>query len=114
MTQEYIEKEAEKTVDYLSMTEIDDGEIDYEESNYEAGRRDSLEEFGKDLFVKGANWRIISMWHDAENTPKNKKMIIAIDKDERPLICGPFNNDWKDTVRIFGITIWAYIEDLIP
>lgn len=41
-------------------------------------------------------------------------MLIAIDKDEHPLICGPFNNDWKDTVRYFGITIWAYVEDLIP
>lgn len=54
------------------------------------------------------------MWHDAENTPKNNKMLIAIDKDERPLLCGSFNKDWKDTVRYFGITIWAYVEDLIP
>lgn len=65
-------------------------------------------------FMEGAKWRINSVWHDASKAPKQSKMLIAICKDGREVLCGPNNSDWKTTVKIFFIVKWAYIEDLIP
>lgn len=65
-------------------------------------------------FMEGVKWRINSVWHDASKAPKQSKMLIAICKDGREVLCGPNNSDWKTTVKIFFIVKWAYIEDLIP
>ena len=65
-------------------------------------------------FVDGAKWRINSVWHDASKAPQQSKMLIAICKDGREVLCGPNNSDWKTTVKIFFIVKWAYVEDLIP
>lgn len=102
MTQEEYEK---GFVDYMTKNNGKDYEKCYNNEHIADMKAD---------FLSGAKWLMNSVWHDADDTPENKKMIIAIDKDEHPLICGPFNNDWKDTVRYFAITIWAYVEDLIP
>lgn len=102
MTQEEYEK---GFVDYMTKNNGKDYEKCYNKEHIADMKAD---------FLSGAQWRINSVWHKAEDLPKNNKMLIAIDKDERPLLCGPFNKDWKDTVRYFGITIWAYVEDLIP
>lgn len=65
-------------------------------------------------FMEGAKWRINSVWHDASKAPQQSKMLIAICKDGREVLCGPNNSDWKTTVKIFFIVKWAYFDDLIP
>ena len=65
-------------------------------------------------FVAGADWRINSVWHDASEKPKNDKMLVVLDHNNRPWVLGPDNKDWKNTVAIFCVKKWAYIEDLIP
>lgn len=65
-------------------------------------------------FREGAQWRINSVWHDAKEAPKYSGMLIVINKDGKPSICGPNNSDWKIAVKIFNIVKWAYISDLIP
>lgn len=50
-------------------------------------------------FENGAEWRINSVWHDASKAPQQSKMLIAICKDGREVLCGPNNSDWKTTVK---------------
>lgn len=73
-----------------------------------------LTDFGCNCFIEGAQWRINSVWHDAKEAPKYSGMLIVINKDGKPSICGPNNSDWKIAVKIFNIVKWAYISDLIP
>ena len=46
--------------------------------------------------------------------PENGELVLAIGEDDYPVIYGPNNEEWDDTVRHFGITAWAYVDDLVP
>ena len=65
-------------------------------------------------FMKGAEWRINSVWHDASKKPQDLKMLVAINKNDFPFVCGPHNTHWQETVKVFEVTKWAYIDDLLP
>lgn len=98
MKREDIEKEALKGVEeYVSREEI-------------KGFRGSY----RKGFIEGANLRINSVWHDAREQPNYLAMILIIDKQGFPCVCGPNNENWKETKLIFDIVKWAYIEDLLP
>lgn len=64
-------------------------------------------------FEAGAKWRVNSVWHNTSEKPKNGAMIIALRNKYSPIICGPFNFDWKETMEVFGLKKWAYVEDLL-
>lgn len=64
-------------------------------------------------FIAGANWRIESVWHKPTETPEDGKMVLCITK-AGPFIGGPNNTGWEESVREFGITGWAYVDDLLP
>ena len=66
------------------------------------------------IYRQGAMWRINSVWHGADEKPENDRMVLGIDNGSHPAICGPDNSGWEDTVRIFCITAWAYVDDLLP
>lgn len=68
----------------------------------------------EDGFTDGAIWRINRIWNNVVSIPQNGKIIIALKDDEIPIICGPNNSDWVNTVKIFNFTKWAYIENLLP
>ncbi len=72
-------------------------------------------------FIKGAQWRINSVWHDAETIPKENSKIVLIDKrgewynisysfDEYD---DAFGRGWESCVRTYNILKWAYVEDLL-
>lgn len=65
-------------------------------------------------FIDGAEWRINSIWHDASEKPQDLRMLVAINKDGFPLVCGPNNTHWEETVKVFEVAKWAYIDDLLP
>lgn len=65
-------------------------------------------------FTEGAIWRINKIWHDVSEKPKKGEMIIVLRGKYSPIICGPFNFYWDETVEQFGLKKWAYIEDLLP
>lgn len=67
-----------------------------------------------DGFFDGADWRINSVWHNTNEKPKNGAMIIALSCKYSPIICDPFNFDWEETVEMFILKKWAYVEDLMP
>lgn len=99
MTREQIEK---KGMDYFGFTgKSNDIGSQVRELLYKA-------------FVEGAQWRINSVWHDANETPQHSGLLIAICKDEKALLCGPNNSNWETTVKIFHIVRWAYVDDLTP
>lgn len=102
MTQEEYEK---GFVDYMTKNNGKDYEKCYNKEHIADMKAD---------FLSGAKWRINSVWHDANEKPKHNRMVLVININGSPLICGPVHRGWKDAVRIFGVIKWAYVEDLIP
>lgn len=63
-------------------------------------------------FIEGANWRINSVWHDADKELPdcgrhvvNEDWFDFIAKDEK---------DLKRILKKYPFKQWAYIDDLLP
>lgn len=67
-------------------------------------------------FIKGADWRINSVWHDVNEEPSEKRVLIVIESDGRisqsNFMVGV--DIWKDFVKDADIVKWCYKEDLLP
>lgn len=70
-------------------------------------------------FIKGAQWRINSVWHDASERPKFPgkfelvKFFLLCKNGE----CGYSqisNDDWDDVNEMAKFIKWAYVDDLLP
>lgn len=69
-------------------------------------------DFGTSCFMDGANWRINSVWHDAETeTPRENEPIIGI---TGKMLCymGLCGETAKEICP--EMTKWAYVSDLMP
>lgn len=91
----------------------------YEENEYPNDKRD-IEIDVEEAFIDGANWRINSVWHDAKEDPKEKEMLVVIDK-YGDIIQSEFmiyeflgREKWSDYVIDVGIVMWCYRKDLLP
>lgn len=66
-------------------------------------------------FMKGADWRINSVWHDAKDTPQERRFCLYILKDGS-YGCGYYhkrdNTIWYEQFE--KVDKWAYFEDLVP
>ena len=66
-------------------------------------------------FIKGANWRINASWHDAKETPQERRFCLYILKDGS-YGCGYYhkrdNTIWYEMFE--NVEKWAYFDDLIP
>ncbi|MBM6757394.1 MULTISPECIES: hypothetical protein [Bacteroidaceae] len=68
-----------------------------------------------DGFVAGAEWRINSVWHDINETPKDGRIIVLLGKYGTMLLYGPNMMYYKESIIMDGGFIkWAYKEDLMP
>lgn len=65
-------------------------------------------------FLKGADWRINSVWHDIKEMPENNRMILIIMQHDIPTVLGPDNTFFKEEVKDRQIHRWAYVDDLKP
>lgn len=93
MKREDVEKAAKKEIEDTISYAIRCEEIDNEESNYEAGRRDALYDFGKDFFTAGAEWRINSVWHPATERPKDGEYLTILHENNNVVIeIAPWRN----------------------
>lgn len=111
MTQKALNQAADLEIRDTVSRLIDDSAINYEESNYEAGRRDN----GKALFIAGAKWRINNAWHFIKEIPKEFKAIIAIRQDGScEKVYFTDLSRWKSLIKRCKIIKWAYLEDLLP
>lgn len=64
-------------------------------------------------FIKGAEWRINSVWHPITQPPERNKIYVAqIGKDAFETFYDSGN--WKPFSKGLNFARWAYIEDLIP
>lgn len=64
-------------------------------------------------FVEGSDWSIESAYHQPGDIPIDGEMLLCETKCG-PMICGPCNEGFNETVEHFGITRWAYTNDLLP
>ena len=65
-------------------------------------------------FKDGARWRINSVWHDAKETPKERRFCLYILKDGS-YGCGYYhkrdNTIWYEQFE--DVEKWAYFDDII-
>lgn len=101
MTQEEIIKKAQEVAGeigcaaYYGGTNIDEDEM-------------------ADIFFRGANWRINSVWHKMSEEPKRNCMLVLHGYGKT--VTFNWNGDikWKDIGKFFRAEEWAYIEDFLP
>lgn len=68
-----------------------------------------------DGFLDAVKWRIDSVWHDAKETPNERKFCLYILKDGA-YGCGYYHK--RDNTIFYeqfeNVEKWAYFDDLIP
>lgn len=75
----------------------------------------SYDDFFKDAFERGAQWRINSVWHQPNEKPENGKIVLCVrGGGGLALISGPNNSQFRKYSYEYGFDYWAYVEDLLP
>lgn len=75
----------------------------------------SCDELVEGSFIKGAEWRINSAWHDASEKPDKGKLLIVKDIDSAyDLVYLTKSKPWEELSEKNHYMRWAYIEDLLP
>ncbi len=64
-------------------------------------------------YEMGARWYVALVWKGASVPPENGKMLLC-KAGENVFIGGLNNTDWEETVKMLGIELYAYVEDLMP
>ena len=71
-----------------------------------------------DGFVAGAKWRINSVWHNADEVPKEKGYILVEVNGSQPIFVtwniNVIPTNWDKIVKENNVVKWAYVKDLIP
>ena len=91
MKRKDIEKAAKRTID------------EYNLSYFEHG------------FIDGADWRINSVWHDANKIPDKAELtLVEFPDGSIDIVYFHTIKSWRSMVKRNGTIRWAYIKDLIP
>lgn len=73
-----------------------------------------------DAFLHGVEWveeQIANVWHDASEEPKENSVILVqwnIKGNSGYEFYYADSINWDRYVEIYGVSIWAYISDLLP
>lgn len=69
-------------------------------------------------FKAGAEYRINSVWHNADEVPKEKGYILVEVNGSQPIFVtwniNVIPTNWNKIVKGNNVVKWAYVEDLIP
>ena len=73
-------------------------------------------------FIDGAKWadehpNLESLWHDASEKPNKNSVILAqwnIKGNSGYEFYYAESINWERFVEIYGVSIWAYINNLLP
>lgn len=66
-------------------------------------------------FIAGAEWRINSVWNDANKIPDKAELTLVEFPDGRiDIVYFHTIKSWRSMVKRNGTIRWAYIKDLIP
>ena len=92
-------------IEEFSGVELNCFETDREEDWYKIGCMDGLE-------AADAEPDLSSLWHDASEEPIMGARVLI----NHHLIVITWHNEykWDACCKLFGITKWAYIDDLLP
>lgn len=84
-------------------------------------RRKQLDYDNYDLseaFEAGADWRIKSVWHSANEIPRGHATILEENELngmlEYNLVELNTYDGWKNRLRFYNVIRWAYLSDLLP
>lgn len=73
---------------------------------------------GRDGFIAGADWRVNSVWHEANDKPEfcGKKGIWIVMYFEHGMLSATFvrNDEWDELRKRNNFAKWAYQTDLMP
>lgn len=71
-----------------------------------------------DGLVTAAEWRINSVWHNADEVPKEKGYILVEVNGSQPIFVtwniNVIPTNWDKIVKENNVVKWAYVKDLIP
>ena len=74
--------------------------------------------FAYEGFIKGARWRIDSVWHDTCEIPEPGKDCLVEYKDGDGNVCARLDSrseyEWVNACHYDKIIRWAYVSDLLP
>lgn len=93
---------------------IDISAINYEEDNYEAGRNHALFNYGNDIFIAGAKWRINFVWHSTDELPQHSGYLAVLMENGLMEVIHYTVGIGFQEMTLKGYTSWAYVSDLIP
>ena len=96
--------------------------VNYLLDKQEYHNEDYTEDDIRQAFVKGAifadnNPDLSSLWHDASEEPKENSVILVqwnIKGNSGYEFYYADSINWDRFVEIYGVSIWAYISDLLP
>lgn len=64
-------------------------------------------------FIKGASWRINSVWHDTSEEPNGHRLMF-IESVQKCFFLEMYFGTWEEMKKRFAIKRWAYAIDLLP
>ena len=84
--------------------------------------RESQKRYDDVAFIDGVKWadehpNLESLWHDASEEPKENSVILVqwnIKGNSGYEFYYADSINWDRFVEIYGVSIWAYISDLLP
>ena len=78
-----------------------------------ASKDEVLTDFGSSCFIEGAQWRINSVWHDANEKPdKNQLVVFECRKTYGRGYSVNFGENYDLMKNV--VLRWAYVIDLLP
>lgn len=78
----------------------------------------SADEDARISFKHGVEWFKKALWHKASEEPEEQKQLLVQydnmgEVDYEIDMNGP-GNTWRDNILIHKISMWCYIEDILP
>lgn len=74
-----------------------------------------IDRYSVPLFMDGASWAINHLWHDVSEHPTIGEDIAILCNDKNITDLHVRSEiQWKEAVKIYNVTKWAYQKDLTP
>lgn len=137
-----IKEAASKFKYHLVDTTINEYDVNFEEDNYESGKRDALLDYADKAFIAGISWFLGKVWHKDTTTitipkdgelclftwygntcmPKDKERCLVIDSngDAFSAVSVKENNNtvfvskYGDKYDMSKVWVWTYMKDILP
>lgn len=78
-----------------------------------ASKDEVLTDFGSSCFIEGAQWRINSVWHDANKKPDKNQLVVF---ECRKTYGRGYSVNFGENYDLLKNVLlgWAYVIDLLP